>query len=110
MFQIAAWLTLAALAAGCASRRDPEPVWVGHVAPLTGPERGRAESARRGIMLAVEEINVNREGKIHLKIRHADGARDARAETVRLLAVNRVAPVMSAANAGQIVWSAATAW
>src|SRR5262245_24786782 len=94
-----AWLVLAVVAAGCGGRRTPEPGWVGHVAPLSGPERGRGESARRGILLAVEEANSASEGGRPLAVRHADGARDARAETVRLLAVNRVAALLAGPDA-----------
>jgi branched-chain amino acid transport system substrate-binding protein len=106
------WLMLAAVvAAGCGSRAEPEPLWVGHVALLSGPESARGESARRGILLAVEggDTPVGRQLR-RLMVRHADGARDARAQSVRLLAVNRVVALVAwpdSATAAAAAWAAA---
>src|SRR5262245_43503394 len=89
-------IALTALAlGGCGARGEPEPVWVGHLLPLSGPDRARGEQARRGVLLAVHEAReagttVN--GR-PVAVRHVDTRGDAKlagAETVRLLTVNKV--------------------
>jgi branched-chain amino acid transport system substrate-binding protein len=85
---------------GCASRKPPEPIWIGHVAPLTGPDRRAGQQARQGILLAVEEAraaDLTVAGR-PVAVRHADDRGEleaARAETVRLLAVNKVAALIA---------------
>jgi branched-chain amino acid transport system substrate-binding protein len=90
-------LALVALAAGCGGKA-PEPIRIGHLAPLSGPGRDAGEHARQGIQLAVEEWNAdaaNGPGRkvaaLHVDI-HDDEA--AQAEAVRLLSVNRVAALI----------------
>jgi len=88
-------LVLLLAAAGCTTRSTP-PVWLAHVATLSGPDKEAGESAARGIRLAVEEINKNVEQGLGppLKVIHSDtrGNLDAfESEAVRLVAVNRVA-------------------
>jgi branched-chain amino acid transport system substrate-binding protein len=100
--------------AGCSTRTEPEPIWLGHLAPLSGPDRLRGQSARQGILLAVEEARA--EGQTvagrRVAVRHADTrgqAEVARAETVRLLAVNKVAALLAgpeASLAGEVVQAA----
>jgi branched-chain amino acid transport system substrate-binding protein len=92
-----AGVALAALAAGCGGKA-PEPIRIGHLAPLSGPERAAGEHARQGIQLAVEEWNAdaaNGPGRkvavLHVDV-HDDEA--AQAEAVRLLSVNRVAALI----------------
>ncbi len=91
---------LLALLAGCGPRTAPEPVWIGHVVPLNGPERMIGEHARQGVQLAVAEAKA--EGKAvagrSLAVIHADSHGDpdaVGAEVVRLLTVNRVAALLS---------------
>jgi branched-chain amino acid transport system substrate-binding protein len=91
---------LLAVLAGCGPRGSPEPVWIGQVAPLTGPDRAAGEHARQGVQLAVTEAKA--EGKAvggrPLAVVHADSKGDTdavAAETVRLLSVNRVAALLA---------------
>ena len=48
--------TLLAPLTGCTSR-TPAPIWVAHIATLSGPDKDAGDSAVHGIRLAVEEIN-----------------------------------------------------
>lgn len=86
--------------AGCAQRTDPEPIMVGLVAPLKGPDKSVGDHARQGLLLAVEDAN-GAEKKINgrpvsvLRIDSRDDDETVRAETVRLLAVNRVAGLLT---------------
>jgi branched-chain amino acid transport system substrate-binding protein len=89
-----------AAVAGCASRRGPDPVWVGHLAPLTGPDRQEGQSARQGVQLAVEAARQEGQtvGDRPVAFRHADDRGEVqrtRAEAVRLLAVNKVAALLT---------------
>ncbi|MFO0877083.1 MAG: ABC transporter substrate-binding protein [Gemmataceae bacterium] len=79
---------------GCTRVVDPEPIWIGHLAPLSGPDQERGEDARRAMQLMLEEMR-GKDRQVHgrtVAIRHVDasGGATARAEAVRLLAVNRV--------------------
>src|SRR5260370_4080826 len=57
------FLTLAVLVfvsvggAGCSGKGEEEPLYLGHVAPLSRADRIVGEHARRGMRLAVEEAN-----------------------------------------------------
>src|SRR4051812_40997646 len=44
------------LLAGCGPPAVGEPIWIGHLAPLSGPDRAQGEQARQGIELAVTEL------------------------------------------------------
>ena len=50
---------LAALALGltfgCSPRPAPEPLLLGHLAPLSGPQRLQGQHARQGVLLAITE-------------------------------------------------------
>lgn len=88
------WLVvLLGLAAGC-TPRVAQPVWLGHVAPLSGGEAGRGEEAARAMQLDLEALRAEGwtvAGRT-LGVRHGDAADAERspAVAVRLLAVNRV--------------------
>jgi branched-chain amino acid transport system substrate-binding protein len=90
-------LTLGACstAAGCGGRATPSPVWLAHVATLSGPDKDAGESAARGLRLAVEEINKDLDQGLGrpFKVLHSDarGKLEAfEAEATRLVAINRV--------------------
>ena len=95
------WLAVVLLLGlGCSSGKPTQPVWVGHVAPLSGPDRRFGEQARQGILLAVESARAEgvTVGGRPIAVRHVDGRGEAgtvRAETVRLLAVNKVAALLA---------------
>ncbi len=98
----AAAVALAALLAGCGGKA-PEPIRVGHLAPLSGPNRAAGEHARQAIQLAVEEWNgddANGPGR-KVAVLHVDAQdKTAQAEAVRLLSVNRVVALLAGPDAG----------
>ena len=87
-------LALALLACGCAGTSEPVPIWFGHVATLSGPDKHCGEAAGRGIRLAVEEIDKDVDQGVGrpIKVIHCDarGKPDEfEAEAIRLTEVNR---------------------
>jgi branched-chain amino acid transport system substrate-binding protein len=92
---------------GCKPRAENEPIWIGHVASFSGPDKRIGEHARQAILLAVEE--ANKEGnRIHgrrVAVRHVDSHGDLGAlqpEAVRLIAVNHVLALLGGADAAQV--------
>ena len=83
---------------GC-EHRSPT-VLVGHLAALSGPERERGLAAVRGIQLAVDEINADKEQWIvghRIAVIHADTKGDpatAENQAVRLASVNKVSALI----------------
>lgn len=87
---------LLTLLAGCSSRTKPEPLWIGHLAPLSGQQRDSGEEAIRAINSVLEtagEDDFKVAGR-PVGVRHVDSVKDARAEATRLLAVNRVSALL----------------
>jgi branched-chain amino acid transport system substrate-binding protein len=90
--------------AGCATRGEQEPIWLGQVVPLSGPDRLVGEHARQGVSLAVKEAHERGwsvAGQLPA-VRHADSHGEGstvRGQTVRLLAVNRVAALIAGPDA-----------
>jgi branched-chain amino acid transport system substrate-binding protein len=84
--------------AGCSRRSKEEPLWVGHVAPLSGPDRAAGEQQRRGIRLALDEMDKEQGiGGRQLAVVHADSrgkVEQARHEAVRLATLNKVLALM----------------
>jgi branched-chain amino acid transport system substrate-binding protein len=95
------------LALGCGRRGESEPIWVGHIAPLSGADKARGEQAKQGIRLAVEEANAAGDvipGR-RVAVDHADTRSDpaaARAVLKRLLTVNRVAAVLGGTETAKV--------
>jgi branched-chain amino acid transport system substrate-binding protein len=95
------------LAAGCFHKGASQPVMIGHVAPLSGPDKAIGEHAVHGIQLAVEEANTDGgliDGR-RVAVEHADshGDRSAvAAMAVRLIRLNRVAAVLLGTDADQV--------
>jgi ABC-type branched-subunit amino acid transport system substrate-binding protein len=98
-------LALTCLAAGCSPSAKPEPAWIGHLAPLSGPTREGGETSVRAMEIALEqavaddfEVKGRRVG-----VRHVDSATGkARAEAVRLLALNGVCALIVGPGAGDL--------
>lgn len=91
------------LACGCTAKTEPEPIVVGHVAPLSGADKLRGEHARLGIRLAVEEAEPIAGRRV--AVDHADTRSDpeaVRAVVRRLLTVNRVSAVLGGAEAARV--------
>jgi branched-chain amino acid transport system substrate-binding protein len=98
-----AWLLASLLLAGCTHSTPTDPIVIGHLAPMSGPDRMIGEHAQRGIILAVEEANGDGE-KVNgrrVEVVHVDdrGAPDAAGyEAVRLIAVNRAVALLGGAT------------
>ncbi len=79
---------------GCSQKGAPETILVGHIAPLSGPDRALGEQERQAIVLALEAdqqdpIVPNRK----LSVIHVDDRgtiAQAQAEATRLITLNRV--------------------
>lgn len=96
---------------GCGSRTNPEPLVIGHVAPLTGADKDRGQHSLRGIDLALKEINsqeASEENKnFHRKftVDHADTRSDraaVRGVTTRLVTVGRVVSLLGGRELAQV--------
>jgi branched-chain amino acid transport system substrate-binding protein len=101
------WLLLILLGiglAGCGSATSKEPINLGHLVPLSGPERERGRQAQQAVQLAVEEINADGKGVLGrpLHVRQVDTrgeAETAQGETVRLLSLHRCVAVIAGPDA-----------
>jgi branched-chain amino acid transport system substrate-binding protein len=98
---------LALLASGCGGGSIPQPIYVGHVATLSGPDKPAGEQAARAIRLAVQEQTRSAtENKTRpIVVRHTDtkGKLDGfEAEAVRLVTINRVVALLGGSSAEEI--------
>ncbi|HKI33104.1 MAG TPA: ABC transporter substrate-binding protein [Gemmataceae bacterium] len=97
--RLPAWLLAALLFAGCSRSSSTEAIVVGHLAPLSGPDKMLGEHARQGILLAVEEINGDTE-KINgrpVEVHQADDCGPPAAAgnaAVRLVTVTRAVALL----------------
>ncbi len=106
------WVVLAGVVlggpAGCQGPANPPPIVVGHVAALSGADRG-GEHAAQGIRLALKQLtDHNLADALHgrsLQVRHTDtrGQTDAfEAEAVRLVGVNRAVALLGGTTAAEV--------
>ena len=100
----AAALLVPSLGAGCFKGSAPEPVWVGHVVPLSGAGGALGEHARQGVQLAVEEARADDKTAAGRPIQflHADSRGEGKvvsAEVVRLVTVNNVVALLGGPDA-----------
>jgi branched-chain amino acid transport system substrate-binding protein len=99
-------LLVAVLLAGCGSKANPEPILVGHVAPLSGADKDIGEHARKGILLAVKETNEGEKVlKRKVEVDHGDTRSDrasVRGVTTRLLTVGRVVALIGGNELAQV--------
>lgn len=93
---------------GCSGNSTLPPIYVGHVAATTGPDRHADEQAARGIRLAVQEqvkeAEKNQLRPIH--VRHTDTRGNLQAyegEAIRLVTVNRVVALLGGATPAEVV-------
>jgi branched-chain amino acid transport system substrate-binding protein len=94
--------------AGCYTPAPPPPIFLGHVANLSGADRSGAH-AEQGIRLALnvlagDKFSESLEGR-ELKVRHTDtrGLLDAsESEAVRLAGINRVVGLIGGATADEV--------
>jgi branched-chain amino acid transport system substrate-binding protein len=87
-------LLICGLVCGCKARMSPEPIYVGHLAPLSGTDWRAGVHARQGVQLAIdgEQAGHQEAGGRPIVVVHVDTRGDpdqAQAETVRLLTVNK---------------------
>jgi ABC-type branched-subunit amino acid transport system substrate-binding protein len=91
---------------GCINSQAPEPIRLGQLVPLSGAGRMLGEHARLGVRLAMDE-NARADRRIlgrPLVMLHVDTQSTAdatRAETVRLLTVNRVVGLVASPDGGE---------
>jgi branched-chain amino acid transport system substrate-binding protein len=93
--------------AGCSARGTSEPILVGHVGPLSGPEKTRGVSAQRGIDLGVEETNQDdhRIAGRTVTVKHADSGDKpdaAQSQTVRLLTIDKVVALLGDSDPAEL--------
>ncbi len=89
---------------GCSSKPSPEPLWIGHLVPFEGANRTVGQHARQGIEVAVAEARGNEQtmsGRAcaFLHVDSGEESKTMRAETVRLLTVNRVVAFLAGFDA-----------
>lgn len=87
---------LALLAVGCSSKPAAEPVWIGQLLSLEGPDHAAATRARQGAELAVADGPAVAGRPI--AILHVDDRGDpatVQAQTVRLITVNKSAALLA---------------
>jgi branched-chain amino acid transport system substrate-binding protein len=97
---------------GCSGKTPLDPVLVGHVALLSGPERSAGEHARHGILLAVEEANavIDPTAVPPVRVLHADSRReDMGPIATRLISVNGVVALLGGISPSEIATLAAAA-
>jgi branched-chain amino acid transport system substrate-binding protein len=93
--------------AGCTPKGTPEPIVVGQLAPLSGPDKAAGDAARQGVTLAVDEANRedNRVAGRPVNVLHVDSGGDAeavKAQTVRVLTVNHAVALLGGTDAAQL--------
>jgi branched-chain amino acid transport system substrate-binding protein len=83
---------------GCASKAGPEPVWLGQLVPLEGPNRRIGQHARQGAEQAVVDAGEPTVAGRPCAVLHVDDRGEPatmQAETVRLLTVNKAAALIA---------------
>ncbi len=93
------WVLILSLAAlGCSTKAATEPVWIGQLLPLEGPDRTIGQHARQGVEVAVADAAEQTVAGRPVVVLHVDSRGDAatvQAETVRLLTVNKAAALLA---------------
>lgn len=95
-----------ALCFGC-GKAATETYKVGHLVPLSGPQREAGEAAANGVQLAVDELNADSDLWVNgrkIDVVHADTQGKLEiyaAQTVRLTVVNRVTALIGGTSAAE---------
>src|SRR5205823_130248 len=87
-------LLFAVSIAGCGGSATPEPIYIGHVANLSGPQHQAGDQAALGMRLALRDKDAGQIDGRPLVVRHTDtrGQLEAyEAQAVRLVAISKVA-------------------
>jgi branched-chain amino acid transport system substrate-binding protein len=99
-------LCLLVAVVGCGRSSNPEPIYIGHLAPFTGPDKDIGEHARQAIALALDKINTD--GGIAgrpVRVIHpsfpADDLNQFVPVAVRLITVNHVVALLGGSNGTQ---------
>lgn len=105
--RLALVLVPALVLTGCTPKGTPEPIVLGHLAPLSGPDKAAGEQAVHGIDLAVDEVNRegNRINNRPVNVVHKDiaGGVDAvRAQTVELIKIRQPVALLGGLDAAQL--------
>ena len=85
------------MAGGCAAKPAPDPVVVGHLSARSGPLQAVGLAEEQGILLAVEEANVEPVAGRTFEVLHVDSRGDADQagyQAVRLVTINRAAALL----------------
>jgi branched-chain amino acid transport system substrate-binding protein len=97
--------SLLLLGVGCKSKAEPEVLWIGHVAPLSGPNEVIGEQRKQAILLAVEQANQDGGAGRRIAVLHVD-SHDApnalQPEAVRLITINRVVALLGGVDVAQV--------
>jgi branched-chain amino acid transport system substrate-binding protein len=92
--------------AGCTPKGTPDPIVVGHLAPLSGPDKAAGEQARQGVELAVDDANreENRVTGRPVNVVHVDtGDPDAvAAQAIRVITVNHAVALLGGTDAARL--------
>src|SRR5438128_9136266 len=90
---------------GCKGSSNPEPIYIGHLAPCTGPDTEIGEHAKQAIALAVDKVNTD--GGIAgrpVRVIHPsfpDNLNELVPVTVRLITVNHIVALLGGTNGNQ---------
>jgi branched-chain amino acid transport system substrate-binding protein len=90
------------LTTGCSRRGNPETLWLGHIAPLTGEDKPAGDHARQGVGIALARLNNSSELVLERKLTVREvGAIRPEADAVRLASVNRVVALLGGTDSSQ---------
>jgi branched-chain amino acid transport system substrate-binding protein len=95
------WFLFFLLAAlGCSSKAAPEPVWIGQLLPLDGPNRTVGQHVLQGVEQAIAEsqtaeLTGNAPPRAVLHVDSHGDPGSVQAETVRLLTVNKAVALLA---------------
>src|SRR6266446_1665418 len=99
------FLPLVLFLAGCGGSSSPEPIYIGHVATLSGPQRRGGEQAALGMRLALlDKTSAQVDGR-PLAVRHTDtrGQIEAyEAQAVRLVAISKAVAIYGGASPAEV--------